>query len=139
MTRPHRLLFTLTAAAIALSAASVFYPVDWRGPAIEIGGVLFFGVALMVPFILVWVFGRFLKTAAMIYALCALNVLLMMLWCALFGATFFWNTKPDAQDGLIFAVAPLYGIVLAAGFGGLIFLGDIALRASKQKQSPSES
>ena len=135
MSLAHRLLFMLTAVAVALCIASVSYPVDWSQPIAQILGVLIFGVALMVPFIIIFAFTRFVKTTAMVFALCGLNVFLMGLWIYFFGSTFIWNTTSDAQDALLFAVAPVYGIVLAVGFGGLIFLGDVALRAL---QKPSD-
>ena len=124
----HRLLFMLTAVAVALCVASVLYPVNWSQPIWQIFGILIFGLALMVPFIIIYVFTRFVQTTTMVFALCGLNVLLMGLWIYFFGSTFIWNTTSDAQDALLFAVAPVYGIVLAVGFGGLIFLGDVALR-----------
>lgn len=129
MTSSHRLLFILTAVAVALCVATVSYPVDWSQPIVQVLGVLIFGVALMVPFVMIFGLTRFVKTTPMIFVLCGLNVFLMGLWVYLFGSTFIWNETSDAQDGLIFAVAPIYGIVLAAGFGGLIFLADVALRA----------
>ncbi|MEP3526004.1 MAG: hypothetical protein ABJ081_04020 [Hyphomicrobiales bacterium] len=135
MTLAHRLLFMLTAVAVALCVATVSYPVDWSQPIGEILGVLIFAVALMVPFIIIFAFTRFVKTTKMVFALCGLNVLLMGLWIYFFGSTFIWNQSPDAQDGLLFAVAPIYGIVLAVGFGGLIFLADVALRALQQQNA----
>ena len=131
MTTSHRLLFMLTAVAVALCIATVSYPVDWSLPISQILGVLIFGVALMVPFLMIFGLTRFVKTTPMVFALCGLNVALMGLWLYFFGSTFIWNQSSNAQDGLLFAVAPIYGIVLAGGFGGLIFLGDVALRNMK--------
>lgn len=129
MSIAHRLLFVLTAVAVALCVATVSYPVDWSQPIVQVLGILIFGVALMVPFVMIFALTRFVKTKPMVFALCALNVGLMGVWLYFFGSTFIWNETSDAQDGLLFAVAPLYGIVLAAGFGGLIFLADFTLRS----------
>ena len=133
MSFAHRLLFMLTAVAVALCVASVLYPVDWSQPIWQIFGVLVFALALMVPFIIIFALKRFIKTTEMVYGLCALNVVLMLAWLYFFSRTFIWGGIRDSHANIVFAVAPIYGIVLAVGVGGLIFMADIALRGLREK------
>lgn len=77
-----------------------------------IGVFVALGVAAYIPF---GILNRRLSRPLPL-GLCALALVgLSAFWIWGFGSTFWWNDRPDAQDGLVILVLPVY-MMAASGF-----------------------
>ena len=84
-------------------------------------GALFVGFFVALPFVVLYLFGRLLVHPVLRMTAMAGMVAVTVFWLWAWYTTFIDNAQPDAQDGLVIVVAPIYAA------GGALLLGLVLL------------
>ena len=99
---------------ILVAVATAIIPADFSLPLpMLIGGVGLAAVLLSVPYVIIYFMTRYLKKPIMRIASLGLMLAILGFWVWGWYSTFIDNPAPDAQNGLIFVVGPIYAIIAA--------------------------
>jgi hypothetical protein len=113
----------LLVAGFALVAVTIAMEADTSLGVFAIPAIGFFIALAFLPYIPFGVLNR-RATHTVSLVICTLALAaLSAVWIWGFGSVFWWNTNPDAQDGLIMVVLPAYMIAAA----GIIAVGVWAI------------
>ena len=99
---------------IMVAVATALIPADFSLPLpMLLGGVGLAAILLSVPYVIIYFLTRHLKKTIMRLASLGLMLGILGMWVWFWYSTFINNPAPDAQNGLIFVVGPVYAIIAA--------------------------
>ncbi|MCB1382359.1 MAG: hypothetical protein KDJ73_05410 [Notoacmeibacter sp.] len=97
---------------IMVAVATALIPADFSLPLpMLLGGVGLAAILLSVPYVIIYFLTRHLKKTIMRLASLGLMLGILGMWVWFWYSTFINNPAPDAQNGLIFVVGPVYAII----------------------------
>jgi hypothetical protein len=112
------LLSIVAIACILVCFGTAVWPNIHSGSALTLlTGAALFTPVLSVPFIVLWFFGRNVRSALLEKLFVLAMLAALGWWCFVFWDSFLVPENLDAQGGLVFFFAPLYSTI-AAGITG---------------------
>lgn len=127
----RQILRAITLLSLAASLLTIGMTADWADLPFVLIAIIILGALMCAPFLIVLFISRRLKLPISLYFMSVLSLAMLGFWLYVYGSVFVWNETSDAQDGLIFAVIPIYGILAACIVGQVIaFIDERAAKSA---------